>query len=232
MWVDHAEVEWRKGDVRVRERNEHGTVDGWVASVCGDVGLDSHARIPRDIRQGRVCQVQLRNPSNEFRSASCSRSDVAVVWTDGLARCFPGEVNFTTGIREWYAAVVGYSGGAILADGVVVEARLGSRDDGGVESVLAGVDGLVKTGLRGVAAGWVRLVENAQRGEILPCETCLVRGAGADVGSEQRPSPGLGDTGLEPDGHREETVELTEDHLLPCLGGDGLEEQLCSFTRV
>jgi hypothetical protein len=42
----------------------------------------------------------------------------------------------------------------------------------------------------------------------------------------------LWDTSLEPDGHWEETAELTEDHLLTGLGGDGLIEELCDFAGV
>ena len=40
------------------------------------------------------------------------------------------------------------------------------------------------------------------------------------------------DADLKPNRHGEETVKLSEDHLLTCLGRDGLQQELTSLTRV
>lgn len=102
----------------------------------------------------------------------------------------------------------------------------------GVAAVVGDTDGFVDASLAGVGAGRVGLIENGQGGEILPGETRLVCGARGDVRGEEGPSPGLRDADFEPDRHREETVELAEDHLLASFGGDRLEEELSGLTAV
>lgn len=84
-------------------------------------------------------------------------------------------------------------------------------------------DRFAKFGVVCIDSGRIRLIKNGKGGEILPREASLVLGALADVRSKQGPCPGLWNTNFEPNGHREEAVELSEDHLLSCFSGDRLK---------
>ena len=61
--------------------------------------------------------------------------------------------------------------------------------------------------------------------ENLPLNIRVLLGASSEVGRQQCPRPSLGNSSDEPDRHWEEPLELAEDHLLPGLSGDRIEEQ-------
>ena len=88
-------------------------------------------------------------------------------------------------------------------------------------------DGCVVTVLEQVG-----LVGDRQEREDRELDTGVLSRALDEVSGEQSPRHGLRDTRLEPDWHRVSARELTEDHLLPSLGGDRLEEKLSRVSRV
>ena len=73
---------------------------------------------------------------------------------------------------------------------------------------------------------------DGQGGEVLPHEAGVVLWAARDVRREERPGHALRDARLEEHGHREQALELAEDHLLARLGRDRLEQQVRGGARV
>lgn len=84
-------------------------------------------------------------------------------------------------------------------------------------------DSFAELGVVCIDSGSVGLIKNSKGGEILPHEASLVLGALANVRSKQGPCPGLWNTNFKPNGHGEEAVELSEDHLLSRFSGDRLK---------
>jgi hypothetical protein len=108
-----------------------------------------------------------------------------------------------------------------------VVGQLELSDVGGDESSSVGGDG----GLESISSK-VGVVVDGKGGVDGPLDSGVLSGTLDQVGRQQGPSHGLGDTGLEPDGHGERTGHLPEDHLLPSLGSDGLQQELSSRSRV
>ena len=73
---------------------------------------------------------------------------------------------------------------------------------------------------------------NVQAGEVLPNETSVVLRAGNDVRREQSPRHALRDAGNGVGRHREQTLKLPEDHLLPGLDRNGIQQQGGASARV
>jgi hypothetical protein len=231
--VDHAQVEGSEVRVGVGKGNEHGVVhDASTTSVDLTSGLVGVTGVGTGLGDGSVGHVELVDPGNELRLASGGGGDVAAVRTDGLAGSVPDEADLLAGEGEGLGAVVGDTRAAGDTSLVQVDAGLDGRDVslGRVGSTVAGA--LPISGVVGVDAVDVGLVGDVQRREVLPCEAGGTLGAGADVRSEESPGPRLGDTSLEPDGHRVETAHLAEDHLLTSLGGDGLGKELTNLAGV
>lgn len=188
MWVDHRQVERSVSLVGIGQGQEHSTVNSWVTLVGRDIGLDGHGSVDAvlggDVQERRVSDVQLADPHGELRSAGGGGGNVGVVWTDLLSWVLPLEVDLTSWVREWDGAVLGKSGRAVKAGDIVTNARV----DLGQVTVAWGdgtkADGLVGTGLAGVAAENVRLVQDGELREVLPDETLGVSWARRDVWSE------------------------------------------------
>ena len=235
MGINHAQIERRKRKIRIRQRNKHRPIDRRITLVRAHIRLNGHTRIPADIGQRRVREVELRNPSDKLRRAGRGRCNVAVIGTDGLAGRFPLELHDAARVGERDGAVVCDCGTAAGANFCAVDAALAGGHGGGGERVgaaLRELDCLVQTRLACVRAGGVGLVEDLESREVLPGEAGLVGGAGGDVGCKESPGPGLRDAGFEPDGHGKEAVELAENHLLPSFGGYRLEKKLAGLATV
>jgi len=233
--VDHGKVEGGQEHVGVGKSNEHGTVDnGGTATVDLTSGLVSVTRVVGGLDERSVGQVELGNPGNELRLTSdgVDRGGVAVVGADSKTGSIPGEVDLLAGEGKRLRAVAGDGRATAVTGDVQVLAALllGDSGDAGVGSAVTG--DLVVGGIVGRPAVDVGLVDDVEGGEVLPCETGGVGRARRDVGSEERPGPRLRNTGLEPDGHGEETAHLAESHLLTSLGGNGLSEELTNLTAV
>jgi len=226
--VDHAQVEGSKEGVGISQRNEHGTVDGWVTLVDLSSGLVCETSVLAGDLKGRVCQVQLADPGNVRGGAGTGIRDVRVVGADSLTGLLPGEVDLLAGEGQGFAVVArdGRAAGVTWVLGAVdVDAGL-IGGDGRVRGVSDAVANyLVGLGVVGREAVGVGLVVDKQRGEVLPCETGCVLRARADVGCQVGPCPRLRDTGLEPYGLGRKAEHLTERHLLAGLGGNGLGEE-------
>ena len=78
----------------------------------------------------------------------------------------------------------------------------------------------------------VRVVGDGQPREDWPFDPWVLVGTGDNVSREQRPSHGLGDTGLKVDWHGVSTGELSECHLLSSLGRDRLGEEGGSVSSI
>jgi hypothetical protein len=231
--VDHAQVEGSEVRVGVGQGNEHGVVhDAGTTSVHLTSGLVGVAGVGTGLGNGSVGHVELVDPGNELRLTGGGGCNVAAVRTDSLAGSVPDEANLLAGEGKGLGAVVGNTGAASDTSLVQVDARLNGGDVSlcRVGSTVAGA--LPVSGVVGVDAVDVGLVGDVQRREVLPCEAGGALGAGADVRSEESPSPRLRDTGLEPDRHGVKTAHLAEDHLLASLGGDRLGKELTNLTGV
>lgn len=114
----------------------------------------------------------------------------------------------------------------VEADVVLRYTGLVQRGGGGL------TDRFAKIGVICIDSGCIGLIKNGKGGEILPRKASLVLGALADIRSKQGPCPGLWNTNFEPNGHGEEAIELSEDHLLSRFSGDGLKQKLARFSRV
>jgi hypothetical protein len=231
--VDHAQVEGCEVRVGVGQSNEGGLVDdAGTAGVDLTSGLVSEALVGSGDGQRSVGQVELVDPGNELRSSSLGVGNVAVVGADGKAGSVPEEVDLLAGEGKRLRAVVGDGRAAANTSDVQVDTRLVRGDGGDGRAGGAVVGALPVSGVVGVDAVDVGLVGDVQRREVLPCETGGVLGARADVRSEESPSPGLGDTSLEPDRHGVKTAHLAEEQLLASLGGDGLSKELANLAGV
>jgi len=233
--VDHAQVEGSKEGVGISQRNEHCVVDGWLALVDLTGRLVGETSVLAGDLKRSVGQVQLRDPGDVGRGAGRSVGDVGVVGADSLTGVLPSEVDELAGEGEGLSAVAcdgRATGVARMLGAVDVDAGLVGVDGGvsGVGDAVASY--LVGLGVVGREAVGVRLVVDEQSREVLPCETGGVLGARADVRSEVGPGPGLGDTGLEVDGHWGKAEHLTERHLLARLSGDGLGEEVGDLAGV
>ena len=77
-----------------------------------------------------------------------------------------------------------------------------------------------------------RTDRNIQAGEVLPNETSVVLRAGNDVRREQSPRHTLRDAGNGVGRHREQTLKLPEDHLLPRFDRNRVQQQGGAGARV
>lgn len=234
MRVNRRKVKRRDEQILVSNCNEHSSIDRRVTLVRRDIRLQGLSGVGARDLQRRVSDIQLRRPEHPLRLTSLRGCRVAVVRADGFTGGFPGEVDFTAGPGERSSAVAGDSGGAGLADFLVLGARLGVRGENllaqGVHTRRDGrVAGVFVTT---VDERWVGLVEDRQCREVLPRQTGLVLRARGDVWCDERPGPRLRDANLKPHGHGEESLELPEDHLLACLRGNRLCEQGRCLARV
>lgn len=223
MGVQLSQVERSNIEILIRQDKEDSAVDSRVAIKSADIGLDGVGAVALDILEGRVGDVELRNPSGELGSASLRVGNVAVVGADGLAGLVPLEEDLTAGVREGHGAVAGDGGGArdagrVGLGAVVVLLNVPVRGSVGVTAVR----GLVPD-VGAVDAEGVGLVQDVQSRVVLPDQTRVVGRARGDVRSEESPGPRLRNADLEPLGSGEEALELAEDHLLTSLGGDGLQ---------
>jgi hypothetical protein len=233
--VDHGQVEGGKEEIRVGKRHEHGTVHRWVTLVNLTRGLVGVTLVLAGDGERSVGEVQLRHPSDERGGTGRGGGDVRAVGSNGLARHLPSHVDELAGEGERLRAVVGNGRGARVArvfSSVDVRARL-ILGEGGVRRIDDAVaDNLVGRGVVGRPAVGVGLVHKVKGREVLPRQTSGVLGARADVGCKVSPSPRLGDTGLEPDGHGVKTKHLAEGHLLASLRSNGLRKQLSNLTGI
>lgn len=126
---------------------------------------------------------QLRDPSDPLRRTGRRRGDVRVVRPDRLAGRLPAEKHFPAGEGEGDASVLRDGRPASLANDGGVETAVALGHDGIVRRVRPR-DSLTVAGVVSVDARRVRLVENRQGGKVLPRETGLIRGAGADIRRE------------------------------------------------
>lgn len=232
VWVDQAQVERSQDGVIVSDSDEQCTVDGWVPLICLQArlaGVSTASTVASAVEdtQRRVCHVKLRDPGNILASLCLSGSNVAVVGSDSLAWSLPLQSNLATGERE--------SSNVTSDSGTAITARVGAgRAVGRLDNIGAGADSVVEPSTVTGAAGSsnARLVEDPQSWEILPHQTSLVAGAGADVWRQESPGPGLRDSNFKPHSHGQETLELAEDHLLTGFGRDGLCQQGGCLARV
>lgn len=233
MRVDHAQVEGSEVRVGIGERNEHGVVDdAGTTLVDFTSGLESVTLIGASGGQRGVGKVELVNPGDELGLAGLGIGHVAVVGANSLTGGVPSETDLLASEGEGLRAVVGDGRTAASAGNVQVDARLVGRNVSGGRVGSAVASTLPVGGVVWRDAVDISLVGNVQSREVLPCETSGVLGARADVRSEESPGPRLGNTGLEPDGHRVETAHLAENHLLASLGSDGLSKELTNLAGV
>ena len=199
----------------------------WLANV----GSHDRAVTHGDVGKWSVGDVQLRDEASELWLTGQGASDVRVVWSDLLSWSLPLKEDVTSWIREWDRAVVRDGGITVVSLPLMVVARISvgglTRWGSWSES-----NCLVESSSVGVPSVDVRLVEDSQLREVLPCETLAVRWARADVRREISPSPRLWNTGLEPNWHWEQAGHLSEQELLTGLGGDGLVEHLCDLAGI
>lgn len=234
--VDIAKVERSDVGVLAGKSDEHGTVDDWVTLVNITGRVVREALVLTSDGQLSVGGVQLAGPEYPLGcSVPGDRADVGnvrVVGADSLARQVPSKVDLLTREAQRLRSVAGDGRTTAVAGDVQVDAALILRDvgDGRVGSAVA--DALVVGGVVGGPAVGVRLVHDVKSWEILPRDTGVVLGARRDVRSEESPSPRLGDTGLEPDRHRRESKQLSEDHLLSGFRVDTLLEESRNLTRI
>ena len=231
MRIDHGQVEWCDVKVKIGQRQEHGTIGSRVALVGGHIRLDRVGGIAGNIVKRRVSDVELSNPGSKLRCASRSRGHIAVVGADGLPRSIPVEEDLTSRVRQRHGAVLGDGRPAIRALILGVKARFLRLDIGDAEGIGVSASGLIPH-IGTIDTCSIGLIENIQGWEVLPDQASLVGRARRDIRSQKSPCPRLGDTSFEPDGHREKTVELTEDNLLASLGGDRLQQQLPGLAGV
>jgi len=99
MGVDHREVERRQVKVAVGKGNKHGTVDEWVSGVNLTSWLEGETSVVAGHGKVGVGEIQLRAPSNIFRSAGRSGGNVGVVGANSHARSFPLEEDLLAGER-------------------------------------------------------------------------------------------------------------------------------------
>lgn len=85
---------------------------------------------------------------------------------------------------------------------------------------------------RRIDPGRVGLIQDSQPWEVLPRQSRLAGWASANIRCHKSPCPRLRNSNLKPNGHREETGELTEDHLLPGLRGDRLQQQRACLSGI
>jgi hypothetical protein len=184
VWVDVAEVECGVCQVSIRKGDEHRscellasnvlhtklksfaplTIDSWVSLICRDIRLDGLTIIQSvaysDIGQRRVSDVQLTNPDNKFWGSSIGRSDIAVIWSNGLARVLPLKVDLSARVRQRNRSVLRDRSRAVKSSDIVADARLSC---GRVRawSSWAEAGCLIQTSLGSIATGAVGLVENS-----------------------------------------------------------------------
>lgn len=235
-WVDVGEVEGSDVWVLASESDEHGAVDNWVTFVDIAGRLVSETLVVTSDGQLSVGSVQLASPKDPLGCSvlgdGADVGNVRVVGADSLARQVPSKVDLLTREAQRLRSVTGDGRTTAVASDVQVDAALVLRDvgDGRVGSAVA--NALVVGGIVGGPAVGVRLVHDVKSWEVLPRDTGVVLGARRDVRSEESPGPGLGDTGLEPDRHRRESKQLSEDHLLSGLRVDTLLKESRNLTRI
>ena len=116
--IDHRKIKGCQENIRARKRNEHGSVDGRVASKSRHVWLECTTGVGTGDRQWRVCQVQLRDPCHVSWSVGCVTRDsnVGVVGANRLARRVPLEEDLAANEGQGDAAVLGDRRAAVLAN--------------------------------------------------------------------------------------------------------------------
>jgi len=94
MLVQESDV--RRSDVWVGIRNQdkYRAIDSRESMVAIDLtpGLDRLTRVSADVRQGRVCRIQLRNPGHILWCPCGGISDVRHIRAYRLPGRFPGQV--------------------------------------------------------------------------------------------------------------------------------------------
>jgi hypothetical protein len=115
-------------------------------------------------------------------------------------------------------------GANVLSRGLPLEVNslVGSSD-----RCLLGIDSCLR-----IVTGERDIVGDGQLGEDLPSDLGVGVGASDNVLGKQGPRHGLRDTSLEVKRHGESSRELSESHLLSSLGGDRLQKQSSSRSRV
>jgi len=224
MRIDHAQVEGREKRIRVGNCNKHGIVDSGVSLIDFAGRLVCVASVVAGDCKRCVGQVELGDPGDKLGGASRGGGDVAVVRANSLAGLLPCKVEEPAREGEWLRTITGDAGRTRVTGvlgGVDVDARL-VANDGGVGRVCdAFASDLVRRGVVGSDAVGVGLIVNGECWEVLPCETRSILWAGADVGRQVCPGPGLGDAGLEPYRLGRKAKHLAERDLLAGLGGNG-----------
>lgn len=224
MRIDLTQIKWRQILLFIRNRHKHRPINRRITRICAQIWLiRASRRLGRQL-QLRICQVQLRHPCHKFRFTRRRRSDVRVIGANRFAGKFPGEENFAAGKGQGDRTVARNGRGTIFAYNRTVEANVVLRYTGLVKRSGGGLTNrFAKFGVVCIDSSRVRLIKNGKGGEILPRKASLVLGALANVRSKQCPCPGLWNTNFEPNGHGEDAVELSEDHLLSCFSGDRLK---------
>lgn len=229
MRINRTKVKRRNKQILIRNRQKHRPINRRIPQISRHIGLDGLPTVlPRDL-QRTVRDIQLRSPGHELGRAGLAGGCVAVVRADGFTGLVPGEVYLAAGPGERGCTVMGDGGGTVFAYLGGVEAGLVVR--GLLEGVHAWFDGFV-VGLAAVETGGVWLVVDGQGREVLPCKACLALGAMRDIRRQQRPRPRLRHANLKPYRHREQSLKLPEDHLLPRLSGNRLREQRRGLARI
>lgn len=130
MRIDHAQIERRQKQIRVRESDEHGPVDSGITCESAHIGLDCHSSVSANVRERRIGEIELRDPSDKLRGSGGGGGDVAVVGADGFSGSLPGEIHFSAWVAERDGSVVGDRWAAVFSDHLGVETFLAHGDVG------------------------------------------------------------------------------------------------------
>ena len=117
MKINKRQVKRREIQIRIRDRQKHRFINRRIPNMDLVRRLVAPALILSSDFEGRVRQVYLADPREEFGgSGNCADfGDVAVVRSHGLAWCFPFKEYLAAGEGQRFGSVAGDAWAAVVA---------------------------------------------------------------------------------------------------------------------
>lgn len=173
----------------ISQSQEHRVIDGWVSGIDRDIRLKRVATIGSGLRQRCERGVQLRHPHGERRIWSCGRRDIRIVGSNSLTGRVPFEKDLLARERQRLRSIAGDGSIAVKASHVAVSAILTSRQGRIGWRTNRASDGLVRCCLIWMKAVDVGIVDDMERGEILPGQSRCPSWTRYDIRCEIGPRP-------------------------------------------